>query len=581
MVMPAPTKAAPTGHELTPLILERDALSLRRYWHYEVRLADAIRTRLATPDHPPVVSEARIAQLFPDAIGANRAQADAARALLSRHFLLLTGGPGTGKTTTVARALVLFAENFSALVGADLVGAGMTATPIASATDFAVMPAPTSPAPTGNHPRIALAAPTGKAAARLAESVRESLAQLVAAGTITSDAATHLSPDAKTLHRLLGWRPDGTDFRHDAAHPLAADLIIVDEASMIDLPMMCKLVEAVAPSATLLLIGDRDQLPSVETGDVLAALSDAADALAEAGIVGAGMTANSLGSESRQADVRKVVTAEVGMGMPAPTNNGSEHRVHLTYAHRQRADIDVASLAALVRDGHVDAALSGLAIDAFRGVSWRDGGDRTVGDAVLAAALPAFRRIAAAPDIASALEEAKQFRVLTAVREGPAGNQTLNAQIAAALDPSRRGSGFFHGRLVLITENSYRHGLFNGDIGIAWREDIDAAGAPVEPTLRVWFDADGGPRAWLPAALPAHESAFALTVHKSQGSEFERVFLALPERGARPVSRELLYTGLTRCRQAVTVWATEQTLRDGIARRAQRWSGLAARLTGA
>lgn len=280
---------------------------------------------------------------------------------------------------------------------------------------------------------------------------------------------------------------------------------------------------------------------------------------------------------SRSPVCREALSNEVAV-MPAPTS--SEHRVHLTYTHRQRADIDVAALAALVRDGDVDAALSGLATDAFRGVSWRDGGDRTVGDAVLAAALPAFRRIAAAPDVTAALEQARQFRVLTAVREGPAGSQTLNAQIAAALDPARRGSGFFHGRLVLITENSYRHGLFNGDIGIAWREDSDAMGAPIEPTVRVWFDADGGPRAWLPAALPAHESAFALTVHKSQGSEFERVFLALPERGARPVSRELLYTGLTRCRQAVTVWATEQTLRDGIARRAQRWSGLAARLAG-
>ena len=436
--------------------------------------------------------------------------------------------------------------------------------------EVVVMPAPTNPAPIGHHPRIALAAPTGKAAARLAESVRESLAQLVAAGTITAEAATQLAPDAKTLHRLLGWRPDGTDFRHDAAHPLPADLVIVDEASMIDLPMMCKLVEAVAPTATLLLIGDRDQLPSVETGDVLAALSDA--------LVGAGMTMpTSTVTTSRSPVCREALSNEVAV-MPAPTS--SEHRVHLTYAHRQRADIDVAALAALVRDGDVDAALSGLATDAFRGVSWRDGGDRTVGDAVLAAALPAFRRIAAAPDVTAALEQARQFRVLTAVREGPAGSQTLNAQIAAALDPARRGSGFFHGRLVLITENSYRHGLFNGDIGIAWREDSDAMGAPIEPTVRVWFDADGGPRAWLPAALPAHESAFALTVHKSQGSEFERVFLALPERGARPVSRELLYTGLTRCRQAVTVWATEQTLRDGIARRAQRWSGLAARLAG-
>lgn len=487
---------------VTPLVLEDEALSLRRYWRYEVRLAEAIAQRLTTTATPVAAAvDARLAQLFPEDVAG--AQARTARALLGEHFLLLTGGPGTGKTTTVARALVVFAENFP-----------------------------------GAAPTIALAAPTGKAAARLAESVRESLARLVAEGRVSEDAARQLAPEARTLHRQLGWRPDSTDFRHDAAHPLPADLVIVDEASMIDLPLMCKLVEAVAPTATLLLIGDRDQLPSVETGDVLAALCDA---------------------------------SEIADLPPArrPT------RVHLTQTHRQRADVDVATLAARVRDGEVEAVMSGLANDAFRGVGWRNGSDRAVADAVLAAAVPAFRRVADAPDVASALAEARQFRVLTAVREGAAGSQTLNGQIAAALDPARRGSGFFHGRLVLITENSYRHGLFNGDIGIAWQEHDDASG---EPSLRVWFDADGGPRAWLPAALPAHESAFALTVHKSQGSEFERVFLALPERSARVLSRELLYTGLTRCREHVTLWASEPALREGLQRRAQRWSGLAARL---
>ena len=547
----------------TPLMLDGDALSLRRYWHYELRLAAAIRARLATP--PSAVSpqiETRLAELFPEAAGADTAQADAARALLGRHFLLLTGGPGTGKTTTVARALVLFAEN-AHHVGASLlatnpsnVGASLLATKFAPEQELVASKL---------APTIALAAPTGKAAARLAESVRDSLAQMVLAGTLDEAAATALAPEAKTLHRLLGWQPGSTEFRHDAANPLPADLVIVDEASMIDLPLMCKLVEAVSPSATLLLIGDRDQLPSVETGDVLAALCDALPALP---IVGASLLATSSASEPH------LVASEL-----APTGARAA-RVHLTHSHRQRADVDVAALAELVRDGKAEAALHGLSTEAFRGVTWREGGDRSIGEAVLTSALPAFRGLATAATVTAALAEAKQFRVLTAVREGAAGSQTLNAQVAAALDPARRGTGFFHGRLVLITENSYRHGLFNGDIGIAWREYAAPDGAPVEPTLRVWFDADGGPRAWLPSALPAHESAFALTVHKSQGSEFERVFLALPERGARSVSRELLYTGLTRCRQAVTVWATEATLREGIARRAQRWSGLAARLTG-
>jgi len=244
--------------------------------------------------------------------------------------------------------------------------------------------------------------------------------------------------------------------------------------------------------------------------------------------------------------------------------------VHLRQSHRQAGDVDVAALAALVRDGNDEAAIRGLNQQHFRGVAWHQGNDRALAEAVLAQALPPYRALQSAPDVQAALTAARQFRVLAAVREGGAGSQTLNALIASALDPARRGDGFFPGRLILISENSYRHQLFNGDIGIVRADEFGE--------LRVWFEADGGPRAWLPAALPAHESAFALTVHKSQGSEFERVFFALPESGARVISRELLYTGLTRCRREVTLWASEPVLRDGINRKAQRWSGLARRL---
>lgn len=481
------------------LVLEDEALSLRRYWRYEVRLAEALNARIAVPAAPPEepAASARIAQLFADSShDAGRhdsAQAAAASAALASRFLLLTGGPGTGKTSTVARTLVVFAEHYAAQHG-------------------------------GRLPRMLLAAPTGKAAARLAESVRENLAGLLAAGAISADFAHALPNEASTLHRLLGWQRGGVAFRHDAAHPVPAELVIVDEASMVDLPLMCKLVEAVPAQATLILIGDRDQLPSVETGDVLSSLCDA--------------------------------------GLP--------NRVHLSSSHRQAADVDVAELAGLIRDGNEDSVIRGLAGASFRGVSWRPGSDRALADAVLVEALPAYRAVNAATDVVAALAMARAFRVLTGVREGAAGSQTLNALIGSVLDPARRGDGFFTGRLVLINENSYRQQLFNGDIGVVWPDEFGE--------LRVWFDAEGGPRAWLPAALPAHESAFALTVHKAQGSEFERVFLALPEHGARVISRELLYTGLTRCRRQITLWASEPVLRESVGRKAQRWSGLAARL---
>jgi exodeoxyribonuclease V alpha subunit len=215
--------------------------------------------------------------------------------------------------------------------------------------------------------------------------------------------------------------------------------------------------------------------------------------------------------------------------------------------------------------------LRGLAAGAWRGVRWEPGGERALhqGGAGRRGA-HAYRALAGHPDVGSALRAARGDRILCALRDGGAGSVALNALVGAALDPQHRGDGLFRGRLVIVTENSYRQQLFNGDIGMVWP---DEAGE-----LRVWFEADDGPRAWLPAALPAHEPAFALTVHKSQGSEFERVLLALPERGARVLSRELLYTGLTRCRREVVLWASPEALREAIGRRAQRWSGLAARL---
>ena len=446
------------------LVLEGGALSLRRYQDYEVRLAAALRARAAAS--PP-------------------------------RLQLVTGGPGTGKTTRVAHLLATFVQA----------------------------------QPPGALPRILLGAPTGKAASRLSESVRESLASEVGRGTLAAAVAARLPTEAGTVHRMLGWQArDG--FRHHRDNPLPADLVVVDEASMIDLPLMCKLVEAVADDALLVLVGDRDQLPSVDTGDALAALCEASD-------------------------------------VPGSALAGT--RVHLTHSHRQADDIDVGALAARVRDGDADGVLHGLAAGAWRGVRWHPEGDRALHDAVLDDVVPRYRALADHPDVASALRAARGDRILCALREGPAGSLALNALVGAALDPQRGGDGLFRGRLLIVTENSYRQQLFNGDIGMVWP---DEAGE-----MRVWFEGDGGPRAWLPAALPAHEPAFALTVHKSQGSEFDRVLLALPERGARVLSRELLYTGLTRCRREVALWAGELALREAIGRRAQRWSGLAARLS--
>lgn len=491
------------------LVLDGDRLALRRYWRYEHRLVDALRALSGATDATPDAAwlDTRIAALFGDAgggsVAADDAQAQAARVALSSPVLLLTGGPGTGKTTTVARLLALAVD---------------------AATTRGQTP-----------PRILLAAPTGKAAARLGESLRATLDTLQQHGRITPELAAAIPTAASTVHRLLGTIPNRSVFRHDAAHPLAADLVVVDEASMVDLPLMTKLVEAVPPQARLVLIGDPDQLPSVETGNVLAALCDAADRC----------------------------TGDGDTRFPG-------RRVHLQRSHRQTAQLDLAPLAAAIRIGDVDTALAGLAEARHRGIDWQPANPRQLPALLRSHALPHYRALQQADDVAHALLLARRYRVLTALREGPSGSRAVNALIAAALDPGRRGDALFHGGLVMVVQNSPRHGLFNGDTGIVWRDAKDGR-------LHVWFETETGPRPFAPTALPAHEPAFALTVHKSQGSEFDSVLLVLPDHDTRAVSRELLYTGLTRARAALTIRGDEAVLRAGIARRAQRWSGLASR----
>ncbi|MCW0389200.1 RecBCD enzyme subunit RecD [Xanthomonas sacchari] len=531
-----------------PLVLEHGLLYLRRYREYERRLALGLRRLAAQPlPHSDLAALAPLfAQLFPlpPGEGARRAgegttandpsdrQAQAAALALRRALLLVTGGPGTGKTTTIARLLLLR---------------------IAQARAAGLPP-----------PRIALAAPTGRAAERMAESLHAAVARALADG-VDPTLAEALPAGASTLHRLLGVIPDLPRFRHDADNPLPFDLIVIDEASMVDLPLMCKLVDAVADGAQLILLGDADQLPSVEAGDVLAAILQAA---------GHG--------DALQPDDAQALQPLLGHSAVAHDHGGlAGHRVHLLRGYRQAQDFALAPLADAVRSGDADGALRLLRDGQLAGVHFHDGVDDALavgGDALLAH----WRALGDAEDPAQALRAAARLRLLTAVRAGPQGARGLNARIEQLLAETASGARrlgaaapWFHGRLLLITENSYRHGLFNGDVGICLK---DAQG-----TLVAWFDGagDGQVRGFHPAALPAHESAFAMTVHKAQGSEFDEVWLQLPARDARVLSRELVYTGITRARRALHIAASEAVLRAALARHAARISGLAWRLGGA
>jgi len=511
-----------------PLVLERGLLYLRRYREYERRLAQGLRRIAAQAPPPPDLAALAplFAALFPHARDDDR-QARAAALALLQSLLIATGGPGTGKTTTIARLLALL---------------------IAQARLDGVTP-----------PRIALAAPTGRAAERMAESLRLAAQRLQA---LEPGLAAALPAAASTLHRLLGSVPDSARFKHDARHPLACDVVVVDEASMVDLPLMCKLVEAVPDGARLILLGDRDQLPSVEAGDVLAAIVDAAG-----------------DDESLPAPVAERLRPWLGE-VPVRADPGplGACRVHLRRGYRQAESLDLAPLAAAVRDGDADTALALLRSGELAGVHFHEDLHDPLAGAGREALLPAWRALGDARDPLQALALATRLRLLTALRDGGQGAAPLNARIEEALAGSHRPA-YFHGRLLLITENSYRHGLFNGDIGVCLRaRDDQGRDVPGAPVL-AWFagGADGA-RPFHPSALPAHGGAFAMTVHKSQGSEFDSVWLQLPRQDARPLSRELIYTGLTRARRELHLAASEAVLRQALSRHAARVSGLAWRL---
>jgi exodeoxyribonuclease V alpha subunit len=507
-----------------PLVLEGDLLYLRRYREYERRLAAGLqRIATATRDAPDFGAlEPVFARLFPgDARDAH--QARAAALALQHPLLLVTGGPGTGKTTTIARLLVLAVAQ-------------------AQAGDRVL--------------RIALGAPTGRAAERMAQSLRTAIDALRVAGIDTA-LCDALPTDAGTLHRLLGTIPDRPRFRHGADLPLPFDLVVVDEASMVDLPLMCKLVEAIPDGARLVLLGDRDQLPSVEAGDVLAAIADAA--------------------VSVEARMRGDSLADFATATPPQDAHAfAGVRVSLQRSFRQTAALDLAPLAAAVRDGDVDTALALLRDGTLRGVHFHEDTFDPLAGPFRETLLAPWRALgavdASAPEaIADALALAQQARLLTALRHGPQGATPLNARIEEALAGAQRDA-YFHGRLIAITENSYRHGLFNGDLGLCLHGEEGSV---------AWFRTAAGLRPFHPGALPAHAGAFAMTVHKAQGSEFDTVWLQLPRLPARALSRELVYTALTRARSALHVCASEDALRAALSTRAQRVSGLAQRLRGA
>ncbi|WPL15740.1 Exodeoxyribonuclease V alpha chain [Thiorhodovibrio winogradskyi] len=520
--------------ERKPLILD-DAgrLYLARFWSLEDQLARALRARIGhwRGDVNRQRLRAGLDRLFPpSASGEVDWQRLAAAVAVLRPVAVISGGPGTGKTRTVASVLALLQEQ----------------------SDEGPL-------------RIGLAAPTGKAAARLSESVAAEKGKL----DITSDIRAAIPEEAVTLHRLLGYRPGRALPSRGPDNPLRLDVLVVDEASMVDLSLMSRTVAALAPGARLILLGDRHQLSSVAAGMVLGDICGRGARLGYSVEQLDALTA--LGCHIPETDRSRSSSPSSSPSPSAQRGGLADHIVDLRKSWRFDAASGIGDLAAAVNAGDGKRAAEVLDDLAYPDVRRLERGLEPLKEVIRDQLAPIFRDAIDAADASSALKALNRFRILTAVREGPYGVNRLNTLAADTLESVgaiQRGGSFYPGLPLMITANDHGQHLYNGDVGIILT-DPDAEGA-----LRFWLQSPEGVRRLLPARLPAHETVFAMTIHKSQGSEFEKVLLVMPETDSPLLTRELLYTGITRARKEVSVMAKPSDIVSACGRRVERTTGL-------
>jgi len=516
-----------------PLVLWEDALYLAKDARYEAYLADALRLRAAQPA-PLATAPAQLKAWLEALFGAPGEAIDwqrlGAAMLLERSLLVLTGGPGTGKTSTVTRALTLLAAALQHEAG-----------PV----------------------RIALAAPTGKAAARLAQAVAGAKASLANSPLPPAlEAGLAAIPDeAVTLHRLLGYQPYGNRFSRGADAPLAADVVLVDEASMVDLRLMAQLFSALAPETRVILLGDKDQLASVETGQVLGDLT-----------AGSGQP---ILSRARCRALETLTGDDLGPYERATVPPLADCLCHLQRSYRFDPSGAVARFAAAVNEGRREDAWAALA-SGDEALHYSQAPETAL-EKAREAYLTLWRQDAAGVEDEALLAQLGTFTLLTPTRQGPLGVSGLNAQVVAALRAAGApvpAEGPFPGMPLMVLRNDPSLGVFNGDLGMVRSE----AGG-----LVVVFPSAGAASKRVPLdRLPAFEPAYACTIHKSQGSEFGEVSVVLPpelgEGGQQLLNRALLYTAVTRAQRRVRLFAAPAAVDRCLSQAPLRRSGLARRL---
>ncbi len=588
--------------ESKPLILDGMNLYLHRYWHYEVVLSQALRdlmspivlepnqaTRLKTTldhmfarsyqylfsttvhskknqqierqqwvcDHLDVVAPEELDwntidhvlvnatkvtdlyvldSLVPQSVCLNW-QKVAAAVALTRRFAVISGGPGTGKTTTVAKLLAALVQQ-----GSDL----------------------------GDVPDIKLVAPTGKAAARLTESIGKAVEVLPIEPSIRDQIPT----DSSTIHRLLGTIPGRAEFRHHKENPLHLDILVVDEASMVDLSMMYKLVDAMPPSARLILLGDKDQLASVEAGAVLGDICDFSD--------------RAMSSEQSQKIATLTGYNAVISQYSAPSPPIVDCLCMLQKSYRFDARSGIGQLAKAINSGH-PIRVEKVWEQGFDDIAHHDLDKDTYQlmlKMITAGYAPYLQEVSRSisldesPNVKAkqALKLFSECRLLCAIREGDFGLTGLNHRIEQRLKNQNKlptnDEVWYPGRPVMVTRNDHALGLYNGDIGVCM---LDESGEV--PRLRVYFELpDSTVKGVLPSRVPEHETAYAMTIHKSQGSEFEHTIMVLPPNFSPILTRELIYTGVTRAKKKLDLFGEKAVINRSVKVKTLRASGLAKRL---